>query len=88
MEERKIDQISFTKARKAQQMAALASGDISSLVTMISALQQQVGDLINAQSATDTAVANLTTAYNAHVHNYTDVDNLAVVLNKTTSTAQ
>jgi hypothetical protein len=88
MEQRKIDQVSFTKARKAQSTAALASGDISSLVTLISALQVQVSDLINAQAATNTNVTDLTTAYNAHKHGYTDIDNLAVIQNKITSTPQ
>lgn len=86
MQKRQIDQVSFVKARKAYQIAALANGDISSLVDMIAGLQQQVADLIDALATTNGNVTALTNTYNAHDHGYTDVDNLAATLNKTTST--
>lgn len=86
MQKRQIDQVSFLKARKAQQLAALANGDVSSLLDMIAGLQQQVADLTDAQAATATNVSNLTTAFNAHTHPYTDVDNLGATLNKNTGT--
>lgn len=86
MDKRKIDQVSFIKARKAQQLAALANGDVSSLLDMIAGLQQQVADLTDAQDVTNTNVTNLTNAFNTHTHPYTDVDNLGTTLNKNTAT--
>jgi len=75
---RKIDVVSFVKARKAQNTADLASGDVSSLVAQIASLQSQFTTLSNNFTA-------LQNAYNAHVHAYTDVDNTGATLNKTTA---
>lgn len=76
---RKIDLVSFIKARKAQNMAAISSGDITSILDTISAMQQQISD----QSDQITALSN---ALAQHTHPYTDVDQTGTVQNKTTST--
>lgn len=71
MQKRQIDQVSFVKARKAQKIAELSGTDIIALIGMISGLQQQVSDLSD--------------AFIAHTHNYTDIDNVGTVQNKTTA---
>jgi peptidoglycan hydrolase CwlO-like protein len=71
--------VSFTKARKAQNMAALANGDISSLVNSITQMQQQISDMSDQITALNTDLAE-------HRHPYTDVDQAGTVLNKTTDT--
>lgn len=89
-------------ARVTNEKVAINNGDISSLISSMQAMQQQMFDLTNALTITNedvTALTNslittnenvtaLTNAFNAHVHAYTDVDNLAGILNKTTSTQQ
>lgn len=79
MDDRKIDYVSFVRAREAQDAAAIANGDISSVMTMISGMQQQLSDLTDAVNALDTL-------YHAHSHAYTDIDNTGATLNKTTNT--
>lgn len=90
---RKIDTVSFVKARKAQTTADLANGDITSLVTQLSSLQSQFttlsDDLNAAQNTIETLqddLSALQSAYNTHVHGYTDVDNTGITLNKSTGT--
>jgi hypothetical protein len=41
----KIDQVSFLKARKAQKSADIANGDITPIIEIISALQEQVANM-------------------------------------------
>lgn len=67
-------QAAFMKARSAQEAAAIANGDISGLIDLIHGLQQQVADL--------------TDAFHAHKHAYTDIDNTGTVQNKTTAIPQ
>lgn len=90
----------FVKARRAQQSADLANGDVTSILDMIAGLQQQVADLTDALALTDERVAELTTqlsttnenaaalagAYELHTHSYTDVDNPGVTTTKITTT--
>ena len=77
---RKIDLVSFTKARKAQNMAELASGDVSSILSTLTSMQQQISD----QSDQITALTNTLVQ---HTHNYTDVDQAGSILNKITAPA-
>lgn len=100
MKDRVFDPVSFVKARRAQQTANLANGDITFVLNMIEGLQQQVADLTDALALSDETavalasrlvtaeeiVAALTNTYGLHAHAYTDVDNLAVTTNKITGT--
>jgi hypothetical protein len=81
-----IDIVSFTRARKAQQTANLANGDVSSLLTQIASLQSQFTTLSNAHTILSNNFTALQNTYTTHTHPYTDVDNLGVTLNKTTGT--
>lgn len=85
--------VNFVKARKAQQTAELAAGDVSTLQTQITSLQSQFttlsNDLLAAQNTIATLQSDLSalqSAYAAHTHAYTDVDNTGATLNKTTGT--
>lgn len=81
---RNIDVVSFIKARKALKQAALASGDITSLVNAFNTLQGQFVDLVDLVVAQDAEITALQNAFNGHKHNYTDIDQLGVVQNKQT----
>ena len=81
---RKIDVVSFIKARKAQQQAALASGDVTSLMQALNTLQGQFIDLADIVLAQDAEITALQEAFNLHKHNYTDIDQLGAVQNKQT----
>lgn len=74
-------QAAFVKARAAQEAAALANGDVSSIINSINGIAQQLSDLIN-------TVSQLQNTYNGHKHGYSDIDNLGATQNKTTSTPQ
>lgn len=75
-------------ARATNEKVAINNGDISSLISSMEAMQLQLITLTNALTAVDDNVAALTNTFNDHVHAYTDVDNLAATLNKTTSIPQ
>lgn len=97
---RLFDAVSFVRARKAQSTANLATGDIGSLVSMVSALQVQLGDTMNTLGALELSHAALRSehdalllahnalqsAYATHTHGYADVDNTGTTINKTTGT--
>lgn len=61
MSDRVFDPVSFVKARRAQQAADLANGDVTSIINMIAGLQQQVADLTDALALTAGEVTTLTT---------------------------
>jgi len=89
-------------ARLTNEKVAINNGDISSILSSIQSLQQQILDLssiidslgadvvtlAHSIDATNNRLTATVNEFNAHVHAYTDVDNLAVTLNKTTSTPQ
>lgn len=81
---RQFDVVSFVKARRAQQTANIANGDITLLLDAIEALQSQVLSMSNALTAAQTTIDNLSNTYDAHVHGYTDIDQAGTVLNKST----
>ena len=96
---RAIDVVSFVKARRAQQTADMANGNMTPIINMISALQQQVSDLTDALAVSNGKIVDLTAginsanvkisellaSHNLHTHSYVDVDNMGVEISKTTS---
>lgn len=74
---RNFDPISYVKAREAQAAAALAKGDLSSLIETVNALQIQVANQAN-------QIIILQNAFGAHTHPYTDIDQSGAVQNKQT----
>lgn len=83
---RKLDIVSFVKARRAERQAAIASGDVTSLVNELNTLQQQFTDLADIVVAQGEEITALQNAYSLHKHGYTDIDQLGVVQNKQTDT--
>jgi len=75
-------------AKRAEIKADLGNGDISSILSSITGLQNQVLAIQNDYDVLLAAHNTLLAAYNLHKHGYTDVDNLATTLNKITSTPQ
>lgn len=83
----------FVKARRAQQSADFANGDVAAILDTIAGLQQQVADLTDALALTNERVTELTTqltalsgAHELHTHSYTDVDNIGATITKITTT--
>jgi len=81
---RKIDIVSFTRARRAERQAALASGDVTSLINEINTLQSQFADLVEIVVEQGAEITALQEAFNLHKHNYTDIDQSGAVQNKQT----
>ena len=76
--------VAFVKARRAEKKAALASGDVSSLVNALNTLQEQFADLVEIVVAQEEEITALQDALNTHKHNYTDIDQSGAVQNKQT----
>jgi peptidoglycan hydrolase CwlO-like protein len=108
--------VAIVLARSTNEKIAINNGDITSMLSSIQSLQNQISNLSSSLNTISRDMAGLTNAiattndnatalsvsistananiealsstYNAHTHVYTDIDNLATALNKTTSTPQ